>query len=438
MRFLFFVLMLIFMPRVWAKNPKDFHLIKEIQIPLVEQISSIYITEKFNSPNLLKTIMKLNRVKNVEDLNKKLKIKIPSPLKQRQCNFVRTQSGLVNFKYHVKSEEERLEILKSKVLKCNYYDVHQNYIRRTDSTPVSTIIYSLFLKDIWAPKGVMSQISRINGIKNIEEYKTRSIFMIPPIAYSNGCNYFEYPSGKIKPLVLVNRKVEREELAVAFKCVGAREFPTPEAEIEEKPKPEPPKIIPPKHHLSLLAGTTFHYDQSDVSDVEVEIISGYSIITRYWYDLKEKRRINLNGNLENYLEVKNRDLRNNLLWRKTLNYEKLFSEKFGYTVGLYEDWYFDNIEVDEFVFTSSLLVYAGLTYHDNFKDKYQFDMEIGAVSPLDLFAKESFSSGFFSHQYLTFPLYGYNAVLGAAFDYHVYERHTSQNYSLQAGLKFSF
>jgi hypothetical protein len=419
----------------------QFHILKEESISFQSQLNSVFLSEELNSSKILKKVFVLNKVNSKNQLNKLRQIKIPSPLKQKSCNYSRSQSGLVIFKTLISKEDQRKNELKLKKGSCNYYKVYQNYITKKQETPLSSILYSIFLTPVWEKNGLINSVKRINGINDNKDLEKRTNLFIPRISTSKGCNYYETPNGKVLPLKLILSSQEKEEFAVAFRC--AQPIGLAKKKVKNKephtpiPPPEEKKIV---HFFEIHAVSNIMYEKSDVSDVEVDIVSAYGIGLNYHYIIGPKTRINLNTQLEYYSEVKNRELSNNFTWKKNLNYEYLLSKsnQFGVTAGLYEQWYFDNIEVDIFSFTSSLLPYAGLTYHTSIYKIFQFDSEFGLFPSLDILQKEKVKQGAFSYSTIKFPIYGYRASLGLNIDYTVYERSTARNISLIGGLSFSY
>jgi hypothetical protein len=422
----------------------QFYILKEKGFSNTDQINSIFLNNPVNSKSILEKILRLNRIKKVKKLNSLKKLTIPSPLRQKYCNYGRSQSGLVLVKKVITSEAQRKVFFKKKLKPCNYYKVNHNYISKKEETPLSSILYSIFLTPVWKKNGLINTVKKLNGIETNKELQTRTHLFIPPVAMAKGCNYYRTPNGKVRPLKLILSSKDKKEFATAFKCAQALPLAQASPPKEEEKKLEPVKDVPPKinkpHHFEIQAVTNSKYAKSNVSDVEVDIISAYGLTLNYYYELTSKNRVNLNTQFEYYTEVINRELSNNFTWKKNLNFEYLYtnSKSLGFTSGLFEQWYFDNIEIDIFNFTSSVLPYLGLTFHKTFKGTIHMNHEIGYYSSTDLLSRERIKSGFFSHNNIKFPLFGYNISIGANIDLTTFERSTTRNISLVGGLYYNF
>lgn len=405
----------------------DYFMIKEENVSLLDQLNSIYLDNKWNSNLLIKTVASLNgvNVKDLRSLPNYTKIKIPDPHNQKQCNFLKTKYGLVTYKYYLKTPHAKIRLkLKPEMVSCDDMTVYDYFTVRKNTTTLSSMIYSIYLKPIWGKTGMMNEVGKVNRITRMDNYNINNVFILPSFDKAVGCNYRSKDFGEIVPAKLINKKSERIEFSTEEKC------------------PEPPPVVyaktteefKSKHTIAISAVTNLKYSVSDVSEVEVDIISDYGISYRYAYFWKPKAIINFYGQFEYYSKVKNRKLGNNLAMNKTLNVEYLFDKYSGVTIGLNEPYYFDNIEVDVFNFTSSLLPYIGLTHHTNYNSTYIIHSELGIMSSIDLFSRDRVSSGMFLINNVEFSLYGYDLSLGVNISNIIYTRYVERNISLTAGL----
>lgn len=424
-----------------------FYILPEENFSIQSQLNSIFLKEGLNSKEIQRKVLKLNRLNEAQlsKLEQLKKIRIPSPLKQVSCNFSRSQSGIVIFKRPIRTNIERIRAITNPENSCNHYKVFQNYIIRKNNTPLSSIIYSIFLSPLWKKNGLMPKIKRINGLTSNKEFETRNNFFIPSISQAKGCNFYRLPNGKVMPLKLILKTSEKKDFAIAFKCAGPRPIDSKTAQ-EDKPlekeqpsKPEPIKIKPKPHFIEIAALTNIKFGESKVSDVEVDIISAYGLILNYHYQMTPNKLFNFNTQFEYYTEVKNRELANNFTWKKNINFEYLYTKKldYGITMGFFEQWFFENIEVDEFVFTNSLHPYLGVTLHKGF-GSFKMNLEFGAFPSTDLLNREMVQSGYFAQSSLHFSAWNYQLFVGLNFDYTEYERSSTRNTALIGGLHFNF
>jgi hypothetical protein len=406
-------------------------MVKEENVSLLDQLNSIFLNYKWNSNLLIKKVANLNNVsvKELKALPNYTHIKIPDPHNQNQCNFLKTKYGLVTYKYYLKTPHSRLRLKrKPEMISCDDMTTYDYFTVRKNTTTLSSMIYSIYLKPIWGKGGMMNTVGKVNRITRMDNYNINNVFILPTFEKAVGCNYRAKEFGEIIPGTLINKKSERIKFSTEEKC------------------PEPPPVIfaneekpfKNKHFFALSAATNLKYSKSDVSDVEVDIISDYGVGYRYSYFWTKKKIVNFYGQFEFYSKVKNRTLGNNLTMHKTLNLEYLFDKYSGVTIGLNEPYYFDNIEVDEFNFTSSLLPYIGFTHHTWYNSNYVINSEIGFMGGIDLFERDRVSSGIIFNNNVEFTFYDYDLSLGFKFSNITYKRYVDRNISLTGGLTKTF